>query len=35
VDVPDEARLRRSDRYSGAVDMSRKHAIEAVFDPRR
>jgi hypothetical protein len=35
VDVPDEAHLRRSDRYSGAVDIEPEHAIEAVFDPRR
>ncbi len=35
VDVPDEAHLRRSDRYSGAVDIEPEHAVEAVFDPRR
>lgn len=35
VDVPDEAHLRRSDRYRGAVDVEPEHAIEAVFDPCR
>ena len=35
VDVPDVAHLRRSARYSGAVDIKPEHAIEAVFDPRR
>ncbi len=35
VDVPDEAHLRRSARYSGAVDIEPEHAAEAVFDPRR
>ncbi len=35
VDIPDEAHLRRSDRYSGAVDIEPEHAVEAVFDPRR
>jgi hypothetical protein len=35
VDVPDEARLRRSARYRGAVDIEPEHAVEAVFDPRR
>jgi hypothetical protein len=35
VDVPDEGHLRRSDRYSGAVDIKPEHAVEAVFDPRR
>jgi hypothetical protein len=35
VDVPDEAHLRRSDRYCGAVDIEPEHAVEAVFDPRR
>lgn len=35
VDVPDEAHLRRSGRYSGAVDIEPEHAVEAVFDPRR
>jgi hypothetical protein len=35
VDVPDQAHLRRSDRYRGAVDVEPEHAIEAVFDPRR
>ncbi len=35
VDVPDVAHLRRSARYSGAVDIEPEHAIEAVFDPRR
>lgn len=35
VDVPDEAHLRRSDRYSGAVDIMPEHAVEAVFDPHR
>ncbi|MGH3802509.1 MAG: hypothetical protein ACRDTD_20780 [Pseudonocardiaceae bacterium] len=33
VDVPDEAHLRRSDRYCGAVDIEPEHAVEAVFDP--
>lgn len=35
VDVPDEAHLRRSSRYRGAVDIEPEHAVEAVFDPRR
>lgn len=35
VDVPDEAHLRRSARYSGAVDIEPEHAVQAVFDPRR
>jgi hypothetical protein len=35
VDVPDEAHLWRSARYSGAVDIEPEHAVEAVFDPRR
>lgn len=35
VDVPVVAHLRRSDRYSGAVDIEPEHAVEAVFDPRR
>lgn len=35
VDVPDEAHLRRSARYRGAVDIEPEHAVEAVFDPRR
>lgn len=35
VDVPDQAHLRRSDRYRGAADVELEHAIEAVFDSRR
>ena len=35
VDVPDQAYLRRSDRYRSAVDIEPEHAIEAVFDPCR
>ncbi len=35
VDVPDEAHLRRSVRYRGAVDIEPERAVEAVFDPRR
>jgi len=35
VDVPDVAHLRRSGRYSGAMDIAPEHAVEAVFDPRR
>lgn len=35
VDVPDEAHLRRSARYRGAVDIEPEHAVKAVFDPRR
>lgn len=35
VDVPNETHLRRSDRYSGAVDIEPEHAVEAVFDSRR
>lgn len=35
VDVPDLAHLRRSARYSGAVDIEPEHAVEAVFDPHR
>ncbi|MGH3972578.1 MAG: hypothetical protein ACRDS9_04530 [Pseudonocardiaceae bacterium] len=35
VDVPDEAHQRRSERYSGAVDVEPEHAVEAVFDPRQ
>lgn len=35
VDVPDQAHLRRSDRYRGAVDIELDPAIEAVFDPCR
>lgn len=35
VDVPDGAHLRRSVRYSGAVDIEPEYAIEAVFDPHR
>jgi hypothetical protein len=35
VDVPDEAHLRRSARYRGAVDIEPEHAVEAVLDPRR
>ena len=35
VDVPEPMRLRRSDRYRGAVDIEPEHPIEAVFDPRR
>ncbi|MGH3615313.1 MAG: hypothetical protein ACRDRK_22505 [Pseudonocardia sp.] len=29
VDVPDEAHLRRSARYSGAVDIEPEHAVQA------
>ncbi len=35
VDAPDVTHLRRSVRYSGAVDIEPEHAIEAVFDPHR
>jgi hypothetical protein len=35
VYVPDPVHLRRSLRYSGAVDIAPEHAIEAALDPRR